>query len=239
MSSVIYFQILLFQTGRRCLVWWTVSLTQEACRTESFGRLSVLSNDSLDVISQTLVRFPRKSLRNLSLQSGLSYGSVHKAAKILEFHPHRIRVLQRLNEPEKGRRLQNCVWFTHFIGGGIDISDRFLIVSKHSSTKPDTLIIRAVKYEVTCVLLTLLQKLFTRLHQTWGKHECMNRWTRWTIRALNMILCFWFSAFSIFLTNRTCVRNCLRVAYLTERHDPCFFFAHTDTSHVRAGLSSS
>jgi hypothetical protein len=43
------------------------------------GRPSVLSDDSLDDIRQNLLRSPLKSLRKLSLQSGLSYGSAHKA----------------------------------------------------------------------------------------------------------------------------------------------------------------
>jgi hypothetical protein len=51
------------------------------------GRPSVLSDDSLDDIHQTLLCSPRKSLRKLSLQSGLSYRSVHKATKILKLHP--------------------------------------------------------------------------------------------------------------------------------------------------------
>jgi hypothetical protein len=40
------------------------------------GRPSVLSDDNLDDICQTLLRSPRKSLRKLFLRSGLSYGSV-------------------------------------------------------------------------------------------------------------------------------------------------------------------
>jgi hypothetical protein len=47
--------------------------------THRSGRPSVLSDEILDDISQTLLRSPRKSLKKLSLQSGLSYGSVHKA----------------------------------------------------------------------------------------------------------------------------------------------------------------
>jgi transposase len=54
------------------------------------GRTLVLIEDSLDDIRQTLLHFPRKTLRKLSLQSGLSYGSVHKATKILELHPYRV-----------------------------------------------------------------------------------------------------------------------------------------------------
>jgi hypothetical protein len=35
MSVGIHFRILLCQTNRQYLVWWTVSVTQEACRTET------------------------------------------------------------------------------------------------------------------------------------------------------------------------------------------------------------
>jgi hypothetical protein len=35
MSLEIHFPILLYQTNRQYLVWWTVSVTQEACRTET------------------------------------------------------------------------------------------------------------------------------------------------------------------------------------------------------------
>jgi hypothetical protein len=43
------------------------------------GRPSVLSDNSLDDIRQTLLCSPRKSLRKRFLQSGLSCGSLHKA----------------------------------------------------------------------------------------------------------------------------------------------------------------
>jgi hypothetical protein len=46
------------------------------------GRTSVLSDNSLDDVRLTLLRCPRNSLRKLSLQRGLSCGSVHKALKI-------------------------------------------------------------------------------------------------------------------------------------------------------------
>jgi hypothetical protein len=80
------------------------------------GRPSVLSDDNSDDICQTLLRSPLKSLRQLSLQSGLSYGSVHKATKILKRHPYRVHFMHELN----GKLLRNCRRFTHFIRGGID-----------------------------------------------------------------------------------------------------------------------
>jgi hypothetical protein len=66
-----------------------------------YGRLSVLSDHSLDDIRETLLRSPRKSLSKLSLQSRLSYGSVHKATEILKLHLHRVHVMHELEEPDK------------------------------------------------------------------------------------------------------------------------------------------
>jgi hypothetical protein len=65
------------------------------------GRPPVLSDDSLDNIHQTLLCSPQKSLRKLSLQSGLSYGSAHKTSKILKLHPHHVHVMHKLKEPIK------------------------------------------------------------------------------------------------------------------------------------------
>jgi hypothetical protein len=43
------------------------------------GRPSVLSNDSLEDIGASLLQSPRKSLRKLSQQSGMTYGSLQRA----------------------------------------------------------------------------------------------------------------------------------------------------------------
>jgi transposase len=48
------------------------------------GRLSVLSNDSLEYIRVHLLQSPRKSLRKLSQQTGMTYGSVQTATKHLK-----------------------------------------------------------------------------------------------------------------------------------------------------------
>jgi hypothetical protein len=57
------------------------------------SRPSVLSDNSLDNIHQTLLCSPRESLRKLSLQSGLSYRSIYKATKILKLHPYHVDVM--------------------------------------------------------------------------------------------------------------------------------------------------
>jgi hypothetical protein len=46
------------------------------------GRPSVLSNDSLEDIRAHLLQSPRKSLRKLSQQTGMTYGAVQRATKV-------------------------------------------------------------------------------------------------------------------------------------------------------------
>jgi hypothetical protein len=87
-------------------------------------RPSVLSDDSLDDIRQTLLRSARKSRRKLSVQSGLSYGSVYKTTTILKLQPYRVDVMHEIEEPDKEKQLQCCRWSTQFIRGGIDILEQ-------------------------------------------------------------------------------------------------------------------
>jgi hypothetical protein len=87
-----------------------------------YSRPLVLSGSNLDDIRQTLLCSPQRSLRKLSLQSGLSYGSVHKATKIWNFI-HTVH-MPCTNSRNLMRRLQYYRWFTHFIQGGTDILDK-------------------------------------------------------------------------------------------------------------------
>jgi hypothetical protein len=54
------------------------------------GRLSVLSNDSLEDIRACLLQSPRKSLRKLSQQTGMTCGSVQTDTQRLKLHPYRV-----------------------------------------------------------------------------------------------------------------------------------------------------
>jgi hypothetical protein len=56
------------------------------------GCPSVLSNDSLEDIRVRLLQFPRKSLRKLFQQTGMTYGSIQRATKRLKLHPYRVKV---------------------------------------------------------------------------------------------------------------------------------------------------
>jgi hypothetical protein len=51
------------------------------------------------------------------------------------------------------------------------------------------------KQILSCLFQTSLQKLLTGLHKTWGKSECMHRWTRWTFPTINItFFVFWFQS---------------------------------------------
>jgi hypothetical protein len=125
------------------------------------GRPSELIDDSLDDIRQTLLHSPRKSLRKPSLHGGLSYESVHKARKILKLHPYRVLVMHELKEPDKEKRLQYVIWFTYFIRGGTDILEKFSKVTKHGSTKVDTLIAKIAEYGVLKIHIPSIKDRYT------------------------------------------------------------------------------
>jgi hypothetical protein len=65
------------------------------------GRPSVLSIDNLEDIRARLLQSPRKSLRKLSQQSGMAYGSVQRVTKRLKLHPYRVQVCHELKEIDK------------------------------------------------------------------------------------------------------------------------------------------
>jgi transposase len=52
------------------------------------GRPSVLSYDSLEDVRARLLQSPRKSLRKLSQQTGMTYGSIQRTTKLLKLHPY-------------------------------------------------------------------------------------------------------------------------------------------------------
>jgi transposase len=62
------------------------------------GRPSVPSNDSLEDIRARLLQSPRKSLRKLSQQTGMTHGSVQRATKRLKLHPYRVLLARGLRD---------------------------------------------------------------------------------------------------------------------------------------------
>lgn len=89
--------------------------TGSVCDRKRSGRPTVLTDDVLENVKTRLLNSPRKSLRKLSSQVGLSYSSVQKAAKKLHMYPYRVRLVQELQPPDLNKRLQYCRWFRSFV----------------------------------------------------------------------------------------------------------------------------
>jgi hypothetical protein len=85
------------------------------------GRPSVLSNYSSEDIRFRLLQFPRKSLRKLSHQTGMTCGSVHRATKRFKLHPYLVQICHELKEIDKEKRMRYCRWFRQFVRNGVDI----------------------------------------------------------------------------------------------------------------------
>jgi transposase len=89
-------------------------LVERFCETGSIGekrhsgRPSVLSNDSLEDIRACLLQSPRTSLRKLSQQTGMAYGSVQRATKRLKLHRYRVHVCHELKEIDEEKRMHYC-----------------------------------------------------------------------------------------------------------------------------------
>jgi hypothetical protein len=72
------------------------------------GRHPVLSNDSLEDIRAHLLQSPGKSLRKLSQQTEMTYGSIQRATERLKLHPYRVPVCHELKEIDKEKRMRYC-----------------------------------------------------------------------------------------------------------------------------------
>jgi transposase len=85
------------------------------------GRPSVLSNYSLEDIRVRLLQSPRQSLRKLSQQTGMTYGSVQRATKRQNCIHTQFQDCHELKEIDKEKRMRYCRWFRQFVRNGVDI----------------------------------------------------------------------------------------------------------------------
>lgn len=81
------------------------------------GRPTVLSEQTLNVISQSMTHSPNKSMRRLSQEVGVSLGTAHATVrKTIGLYPYRITCQHELKETDHDKRLQYCLWFKENIG---------------------------------------------------------------------------------------------------------------------------
>jgi hypothetical protein len=85
---------------------------------------SIFSEESEEKIPESLLQSAQKSLRKLVQQSGLSYGSVHKASKVCKFHLHCIQINARTDRTDKAVWLQYYRWVWNLIQVSVAVLDK-------------------------------------------------------------------------------------------------------------------
>ncbi|KAF5293735.1 hypothetical protein FQA39_LY03220 [Lamprigera yunnana] len=71
------------------------------CKGRSSGSPTVLTEEVVNDIQQRIDQSPKKSIPQLSAQTGLSIGTCYKALKkTLHVHPFKISFIQQLNAPD-------------------------------------------------------------------------------------------------------------------------------------------
>lgn len=75
-------------------------------------RPSRITENTVEEIRQRMLHSPNKSIRRLSLETGLSVGSCHKIVRNgIHMYPYRISVLHELIPTDHAKRIRYCQWF--------------------------------------------------------------------------------------------------------------------------------
>jgi hypothetical protein len=82
-------------------------------------RNRVLTEEKLDSIGHRLENSPRKSLRRLARQCGVSVGSAWAATKLLHIRPHIITVVPEIKPVDYEKRLRFCNWVINHLHDGL------------------------------------------------------------------------------------------------------------------------
>jgi hypothetical protein len=95
------------------------------CDTTRSGRPSILTEKKGLDISDRMLQSPKKSIRKLSQQVGVSCGMAHTALKkCLRLHPYKITAVHELKPGDSAKRVACCKWFLDFLDHeGEDILD--------------------------------------------------------------------------------------------------------------------
>jgi hypothetical protein len=97
--------------------------TGSVCEATRSGRPSILTNTKLLDISDRLLQSPKKSIRKLSQQAGVPYGTAHTAFK-KRLRTYKITAVHELKPGDSAKRVAYCKWFLDFLDHeGKDILD--------------------------------------------------------------------------------------------------------------------
>jgi hypothetical protein len=79
---------------------------------------AVLTEETLDDIRVRLETSPRKSLKRLAQETGVSIISAQRATKLLKLQPHKTMVVHALKEHDPVARINFCDWFLRSVHDG-------------------------------------------------------------------------------------------------------------------------
>jgi hypothetical protein len=79
---------------------------------------TVLTEETLDDIGARLKTSPKKSLKRLVLETGVSLTSARRATKLLTLQPYKTTVVQALKEHDPVVRINFCNWFLRPVHDG-------------------------------------------------------------------------------------------------------------------------
>jgi transposase len=86
------------------------------CDATRSGRPSILTEKKVLDISDCMFQSPKKSIRKLSQQVGVSYDTAHTALKKhLCLHPYKITAMHELKSDDSAKRVVYCEWFLDFL----------------------------------------------------------------------------------------------------------------------------
>jgi hypothetical protein len=73
-----------------------------------------MSEDTVQDVRRHLLDSPKKSLRRLSQETGMSKSTCHRASQKAEIHAYRVTAVYELKEPDREKRVEYCRWLQAF-----------------------------------------------------------------------------------------------------------------------------
>ena len=83
------------------------------------SKRTVLTELKVQDIQARLQISPRKSLRRLAQETGVSLGSARTATKLIKFRPYKVTVVHELKQPDHAARIRFCNWLLQNVHDGI------------------------------------------------------------------------------------------------------------------------
>jgi hypothetical protein len=98
----------------QCSSWFRNSRKLSVCDATRSGRPSILTEKKVLDISDRMLGSPKKSIRKLSQQVGVSYGTAHSFKKRLRLQPYKITAVHELKPGDSVKRVAYYKWFLEF-----------------------------------------------------------------------------------------------------------------------------